>query len=431
MTSTAIRPKRVSSLRSLAVLALMYAAFISLGLPDSLLGASWPVMQPDFGVPYGLAGVASMVVAVGTIVSSFNGGLLVQRLGAGALTRISVAMTATALCGFSLAPSFGWLLVFAVPLGLGAGAVDAALNHFVATHYKAHHMNWLHSFWGVGAMTGPVIVARFIAGGGSWRDGYLAVSLIQGFLVALLLAAIPLWREIEGRKPLPPGEGDGPKRDDQHGETGQREGAGILGPRPGLRSVYRLPGATYAMLTFLMYAGVETTMGLWGSSFLVKARSFGAVDAAFGVSLFYGSLTAGRILSGFASMRVSGEWMIRASLIVILAGAAHLVFSSPSAAATLLGFALVGLGCAAIFPMMLHLTPQRFGARWAPVMMGAQMGTAYTGAMFLPPAFGFGTERIGLWILPFAILIFTAGMLICTERLNALGAADKLEHAVR
>lgn len=390
----------------------MYAAFISLGLPDSLLGVSWPVMQPEFGVPYGLAGVASMVIAVGTIVSALSGGLLIQRLGAGALTRVSVAMTALALLGFSAAPSFGWLLLAAVPLGLGAGAVDAALNHFAATYYKAHHMNWLHSFWGVGAMTGPVIAARIISSGGSWRGGYLAVSLIQALILALLVAAIPLWREMEQRPPRTGVRGGTEVPSESEG------GSKAPADKPRLRALSRVPGALPAVLTFLFYSGVEVTMGLWGSSFLVKARGFGAADAAFGVSLFYGSLTAGRILSGFVSMKAGGPAMIRGSLLLIFAGAWVLMLVSGSGAAALLGFALTGLGCAAIFPTMIHLTPQRFGPIWAPVMIGAQMGVAYTGAMLLPPAFGLLAESIGLGILPAAVLIYAAGMLVCTEFLN-------------
>lgn len=407
--------RRSNALRSSVILALMYAAFISLGLPDSILGAAWPVMQPDLGVPYSYAGVIAMVVASGTIVAAFFGGVLIQRLGAGALARLSVTLTALALFGFSFAPSFEWFLLFGVPLGLGGGAVDAALNHTVATHYKAHHMNWLHSFWGVGAMSGPIIMARVLATGGHWRSGYLTVAVIQSCLVVILLATIPMWREMEGRSsPARARSGGGASP----GPADPVEGAESPAPKARLRQTFRLPGAWAAMLTFWFYAGVEGTTGLWGSSFLAKARSFGLAEAAFGVSLFFGSLTVGRVLAGFVSMKVSETRMIRASLILVIAGAVTVLLSSGAGALALLGLAAVGLGCAAIFPSMLHLTPRRFGARWAPMMMGVQMASAYTGATLLPPAFGWITGGERLWLLPVALLICASGMLFCTEWLN-------------
>ena len=253
-------------MRSRLILALMYVSFISLGLPDSLLGASWPVMQPDLDVPHGFAGIASMVIAGGTIIASFFSGPLIQRWGTGSLTRISVTMTALALLGFSLAPSFAWLLLMAIPLGLGGGAVDAALNHVVATHYEAHHMNWLHCFWGVGAMTGPLIMTRFIADGGEWRGGYLAVSFIQALLVAVLFASIPLWRQMEKGATSPSVEEAGRQRDPQ----GPGEGPGDREAITGFRKLLRLPGVYPLLITFLLYTGIEGTVGLWASSFLSR-----------------------------------------------------------------------------------------------------------------------------------------------------------------
>lgn len=434
-------------IRSGLFLALIYASFISLGLPDSLLGSSWPVMQPDLGVPYTYAGVASMVVAAGTIVASFFSGQLIRSLGTGNLTRVSVAMTAAALLGFSLAPSFGWLLLLAIPLGLGGGAVDAALNHFVATHYKAHHMNWLHCFWGVGAMTGPLIMARFIAASGGWRGGYLAVSLVQGLLLAILLVSIPLWRQMEqaangltsGAKTVSGPEGEGaaleggksPRaRDDAAHPRGRAPGDGDdavreserrareqSGGRITLRAVLRLPGTYPLLIAYLLYTGIELTVGLWGSSFLTKARAFGAVEAAFGISVFYGSLTLGRILSGFLSMKMSEPSLIRSGLLAIVLGAVSML-SFESAIVSTLSFAIVGLGCAPIYPAMLHQTPRRFGAEWAPVLMGMQMAVAYTGATLLPPLFGLVTAGRNMWLLPLVVLIYAGVMLVCTEMAN-------------
>lgn len=459
---------------SILFLALMYVTFISLGLPDSLLGASWPVMQPDLGVPYSYAGIASMVVAGGTIVASFFSGHLIQRLGTGTLTRVSVAMTAVALLGFSQTRSFAWLLMMAVPLGLGGGAVDAALNHFVATHYKAHHMNWLHCFWGVGAMAGPLIMAQFIADGDHWRRGYLAVSLIQGMLVAVLFASMPLWRRMEhasgtqaaanqpnqagpspkhgGEAPTPGASqaGTAPVQDapgiqnvqdthdiqvvddvldtrDTQDTRGTRETQttrdtqGAHGRGSGMADIVgHLPRVWPLLLSFLLYTGIEATAGLWGSSFLVRARGFGVSEAASGVSLFYGSLTVGRIVAGFVSMKMSDARLIRLSLLIILAGAGALLIPW-SHGLSLLGLAVVGLGCAPIYPAMLHQTPGRFGAELAPVLMGMQMAVAYTGSTFLPPAFGLVTAGQRLGLLPFVVLLYAAVMLGCTEMINRNG----------
>lgn len=398
----AAKLQRLRRIRSGLFLALIYASFISLGLPDSLLGSAWPVMQSDLDVPYTFAGIASMVTAGGTIVASFFGGSLIQRLGTGNLTRVSVAMTALALLGISQVPSFGWLILWAIPLGLGGGAVDAALNHFVATHYKAHHMNWLHCFWGVGAMTGPLIMARFIAVGSVWRGGYLTVGLIQASLLAILLVSIRLWREMEQGATLPQAAG--------------ADGSAATGSR-GLGGVLRLPGIYPVLIAYLLYTGIELTVGLWGSSFLAKARALGPVEAAFGTSVFFGSLTLGRMVSGFLSMRMSEAALVRSGLLTIVAGGVvMLAFAAPAMA--IFSLALVGLGCAPIYPAMLHQTPRRFGPEWAPTLMGIQMAVAYTGATFLPPLFGWITAGQAMGLLPIVVLIYAAVMLVSTELAN-------------
>lgn len=400
-------------------LALIYATFVSLGLPDSLLGAAWPVMQPDLGVPYSFAGVVSMMIAGGTIVASFSSGSLIRRLGSGAVTRASVAMTAVALFGFSQSPSFGWLVLMAIPLGLGGGAVDAALNHFVAIHYQAHHMNWLHSFWGVGAMTGPLIMSRFIGAGGDWQGGYLAISLIQVALAAVLFASVPLWRRMErarasAQAAIPPPAGELMVKGVGNGASAAADDPGVQKGKVGVGGILRLPGVGAALLAFLFYCGLEATMGLWGSSFLVKARGFDVVAGAFGVSLFYGSLTVGRFISGFVAMKMSNAWLIRAGLLTILAGAG-VMFLPVGGAIPLVGFGLVGLGCAPIYPAMIHETPRRFGEDVAAGLIGIQMGVAYTGSTFLPPAFGLVTSGQYMGLLPVVVLLYAAVMLFSTR----------------
>ncbi len=418
------------------LLALIYVAFISLGLPDSLLGTGWPMMQPDFGVPYGFAGIVSMIIAGGTILSSLLSGRFIKRFGTANTTRFSVLATAVALIGFFIAPSFVWLLLFAIPLGLGGGAVDAALNHFIAAHYKAHHMNWLHCFWGIGAMTGPLVMSGVIQGNGSWRDGYLIVGIVQGALVVLLFAARPLWRLAGDMQSVTEPATSHTEATtvevvaDKLSAAGSADKAASLNKtladedttlNKTLARKLRPSGLIPVLATFLFYCGTESTMGLWGSSFLVKAKGVGVPQAAFWVSMFFASITLGRFLSGFVSMKLKNVTIIRIGVVLVVLGGILLVLPLP-ATITALGFLLVGLGCAPIYPSMLHETPRRFGAVAAASLMGIQMAVAYTGSTFLPPLFGLVAGESHLWLFPFVILGFGLMMLLGTERANRIFA---------
>ncbi len=385
-------------------LIIIYASFISLGLPDSLLGVAWPVMQPGYHVPFGYAGFVSMVISGATILSSLLSGKLIKQFGTGKLTFISVFLTAAALLGFSFAPSFLWLLFLSVPLGLGAGAVDSGLNEYVAEHYKAHHMSWLHCFWGVGAMLGPILMSRYIAHENSWRDGYLTVSIVQFALVAVLFFTLPLWDRAAGTSGENASETEAKE---QKAETARK---GLLYP-------LKVKGVKVALVSFLFYCGVESTMGLWGSSFLVRAKGLDAATAAAWVSSFYGSITVGRLITGFVTMKVGNKTLIRMGELTILAGAILLILPLPNYFSPA-GFVLIGLGCAPIFPCMLHETPVRFGKEDAQVIMGFQMSTAYAGATFLPPVFGFITSNTNMTVLPIFILIYIIAMIISSEKMN-------------
>jgi len=389
-------------------LLIIYLAFISLGLPDSMLGAAWPVMQLEYGAPVEMAGVLSMVIVAGTIISSLASEQILRRLGTGMVTLISVAVTAVALLGFYFAPSILWLAVLALPLGLGAGSVDAGLNNYVATHYKAHHMSWLHCFWGVGAMLGPIIMSRFIAGGSSWRNGYLVVAIVQFVLVAVLFFTLPMWKRAERGRENP---GEGPEATTD-GLLAYPDS--IAGQKP-----LKIKGVKAALLTFLFYVGVEATVGLWGSSFLVNIKDLSAATAAGWVSMYYGGITAGRLLTGFVTFRFSNRDLIRAGLAVSLAGAVLLVMPLP-AVYSLIGFILVGLGSAPIFPCMLHETPARFGKEHSQKIMGYQMAVAYTGGALLPPLLGWVAARTTFAIFPFVIVVYIIVMLISSESINAL-----------
>ncbi|MCE3201391.1 MFS transporter [Paenibacillus sonchi] len=391
-------------------LIIIYLAFISLGLPDSMIGAAWPMMRPDFGAPVDAAGLLSMIVVAGTIVSSLASSVVLNKLGTGKVTFISVAVTAFALLGFSYSPSILWLAVLSFPLGLGAGSIDAGLNNYVATHYKAHHMSWLHCFWGVGAMLGPIIMSRYIAAGDSWRQGFLTVSLIQFALVVLLFIALPLWKRAEPADQAPDGQI-------------QQE---IISPQVPGTGVLRIKGVKLALTTFLFYCGVEATLGLWGSSFLVNVKELSAATAAGWVSLYYGGITVGRLITGFVTFRFNNRQLIRTGILVSLLGALLLVLPLP-AIFSLFGFILVGLGSAPIFPCMLHETPARFGKEHSQKIMGYQMAMAYTGGAFLPPMLGWIAARSSFMILPFMLVGYIIVMLISSEKINAVMKKRKEE----
>jgi fucose permease len=386
-------------------LILIYFAFISLGLPDSLLGVGWPVMQPEFGVPFSAAGFVAMIISGGTIISSLLSGRIIQRFGTGKVTFVSVLMTALALLGFSLAPAFWWLMLMAVPLGLGAGSVDSGLNEYVAEHYKAHHMNWLHCFWGIGAMTGPLIMSGIISADRSWRSGYMTVGIIQMVLVAVLFFSLPLWSKVQEPEHL----ADQTQTDAPAQEPIKR----------GLFYPLQIPGVKFVMVAFLFYCGIEGSMGLWGSSYLVQVRGLEAATAAAWVSTFYGSITVGRFISGFITMKLSNKALIRIGEVMILAGVILMFLPLPDIFA-MLAFSLIGLGCAPIFPGMLHETPVRFGRENAQMVMGFQMATAYVGATFLPPFFGFIADGTRFWLLPVFLLVYVIAMSGGSESINRM-----------
>lgn len=386
-------------------LIIIYLSFISLGLPDSLLGAAWPVMQADFGAPFGVAGVLSIIIAVGTIISSLASGTLMKRVGTGQITLVSCMLTAAALLGFYYAPSIIWLMVLALPLGLGAGSVDAALNNYVAVHYKAHHMSWLHCFWGVGATLGPIIMAGFIREDNLWRSGYLTVALIQLALVVLLFITLPLWKRME--------KVQGQKAVDEIGISDHPHDVNSS-ERP-----LRMKGVKLTLMTFLFYSGAEATVGLWGSSFLVNIKDLPAGVAAQWISMYYGGITVGRFITGFVTLKVSNRVLIRSGLLIALAGGLLLILPVPTLF-SLIGFMLIGLGFAPIYPCMLHETPARFGKVQTQKLMGYQMAVAYTGTTILPSMLGWIAAMTTIAILPSFIAIYILFMLFGSERVNRI-----------
>ena len=376
-------------------LIVIYAAFISLGLPDSLLGVAWPVAQKEFGASLGDAGIISMVISVGTVVSSLFSSKLLKRFGVGKVTAVSVLMTALALLGFSFVPAFVFMILLAIPLGLGAGAVDSGLNEYVAEHYESRHMSWLHCFWGVGAMAGPLIMSQYMSLGVDWRMGYLTVAIIQFVLVAVLIATLPLWNKVAEKTSQKKQEADA------NGENpGEPEREADLDPpiasgKGGFLGPLKIKGAKVALISFFLYCGVEMTLGLWGSSFLITEKGIDAAAAAQWVSLYWGGLTAGRLVSGFLAIRFNNQQMIRIGELTVLLGVVCLLLPLPQFVC-LIGFILVGAGCAPIYPCMLHETPVRFGKEDAQSMMGFQMAVCYTGSTLLPPFFGLVATKVNV-----------------------------------
>ena len=376
------------------LLAIIYIAFISLGLPDSLLGAAWPVMHEDLGAPLSYAGIISMIIAFGTVVSSLQSDRLTLWLGTGKVTAISVAMTATALLGFSASSEFWMLCLWAIPYGLGAGGVDAALNNYVALHYRSWHMSWLHCMWGVGAATGPYIMGMALEMGTGWPAGYHIIAVMQVVLTIILFASLPLWKE---------------RKDEVQADSGHKR-------KPlSLREIFWIPGAREILVAFFCYSAVEQTCGLWASSFLNLRKGISAEQAASFGAMFFIGITVGRAINGFLAMRMHDESMIRMGQVLILLGIVTVMLPAGDAVA-LVGLILIGLGCAPIYPCIIHSTPTHFGKDKSQAIIGVQMAAAYIGTMLMPPLFGILANHLSISLLPIYLLVLLAIMAFMHER---------------
>lgn len=388
------------------LLVIIYISFISLGLPDALLGSAWPSMYGQMGVSVSYAGIVSMIIAGGTIISSLYSDKIIRRFGTGVVTAVSVCMTAVALLGFSISDEFWHLCLWAIPYGLGAGSVDAALNNFVALHYESRHMSWLHCFWGIGATVGPYIMGICLTGGLGWNSGYLSIAVIQVALTAALFVSLPMWKKMNQKTEEKQGE---------HSSLGMRE-------------LIKLPGAKAVLCAFFCYCALESTTGLWASSYLVLEKGISAEKAATWASLFYMGITFGRLISGFITNKLGDIKMVR--LGQIIAGFGVLILFLPlGEMVTILGLIAIGLGCAPIYPSLLHETPENFGPELSQAIMGMQMACAYVGSTFMPPVFGFIAEHISIRFYPLYLLLFVVIMVMMVEKLNRVSKKEKINGA--
>ena len=396
------------------LLLIIYLSFISLGLPDALLGSAWPIMHEELKVPLSYSGSVYMLISCCTILSSLKSESLNRRFGTGKITAFSVLLTALAIFGFSMSRSFYMLLLFAIPYGLGAGSVDAALNHYVALHYSSRHMNWLHCMWGIGASIGPYIMGFVLQRGYSWSKGYFLIGMLQAGLTFLLFLSLGLWKEKEEDM------NDLVKVEMHEGEEGKKALS--------FREILRIPGAKECIASFFFYCAIEQTIGLWSGSFMVYSLRIDAKLAASFVALFYFGITFGRFLAGIFSAKWKDEELILGGIAILFLGIALLFPAGLSSGKQLFGMELrqvfvilsllfMGLGCAPIYPAIIHSTPYNFGAENTSALIGKQMASAYIGSLSLPPIFGVLAKNFGTELFPFYAVVLGIAMLYMYKQL--------------
>lgn len=393
------------------LLAIIYLSFISLGLPDSLIGSAWPIMHVDLGVSMSSAGIITIIISVGTIIASFFSNALTNKLGTGLVTAISVTFTALGLIGFSFAKAFWMLCVFAIPYGLGAGAVDAALNNYVALNYPARHLSWLHCMWGVGASISPYIMSFALTGGLGWGSGFRIVFYIQISLSAILFFTLPVWKKCVKKSSNFENNID---RISKNGAIEQTEQKKVS-----TASVFGIKGIYLVFIAFFAYCAMEQTAGLWATSYLVNYKGIEATVAAKFASFFYIGITLGRGISGFFAEKLGDKRLIRFGTIIILIGILLVAIPTSVSWPSLVGLIVIGLGCAPVYPAIIHSTPDNFGKENSQAVIGVQMAFAYIGITAMPPLFGLIAEKINIGLYSAYLLVFALLMLVMCEVLNA------------
>ena len=388
----------------LLILGVIYLAFIGLGAADALFGSAWPTIQGQMDVPISYAGIVSMLIASGTITSSLLSDRLIKRFGAGKVVVCGVLLSATVLFGFSFANSFWMLCLLAYPLGLGGGAIDATSNNHVALHYSSRAMSWLHCLWGLGAVISPIIMGQLLTGGAQWNSGYRVISFLQIAVAVAVLLSLPLWKK---------------QSKDVSEEISKA-------PALGLSQIFRVRGVKHILVTMFALCAVEMTAALWASTYLVRQRGVEPEIAASYAALFFIGITVGRFVSGFVADKVGDRNMIRIGIGTIFFGILAIGLPITSDVLALNGLIIVGLGCAPIFPAVIHATPTNFGKIKSQSIIGVQMASAYTGTTLMPPLFGLIADHISIGLFPVFLLVMTILMLVMSEGLNRLVAKDPI-----
>lgn len=374
-----------------AVLAVIYVVFISLGLPDSVFGVTWPVMHTDFGAPESFASVFSVVTGICSGGVSFIAGKLIRKFGTPNVTFFSILLTAVGLVGISFSPNIWLVMIFTVILSYGAGAIDTGLNNYVSLHYEARHMSWLHCFWGIGVTLSPIIMSFFLKGDGtSWRSGYRVISLIQLSIAALVLFSLKKWK----------------KFDTAAAETAQSS----TGEKP---KIFKTKGLLTSILSLGCYCSMEFLLGTWGASYLVNVYAVSADVAAKWVSAYYGGIMLGRLISGFISMKVSDKNLIRGGALFSLTGMILLLL--PLGKISFCGLLLIGIGFGPVFPSVLHSVPERFGHEFSADITGYHMGGAYAVGFATQLTFGYAATASTFKITPFVLLVFVTLLFTLNE----------------
>jgi fucose permease len=387
------------------LLAVIYLAFVSMGLPDALLGSAWPTIYGRMNVPVSYAGILTILIASGTVISSLLSNRMLRRFGTGVVTVFCTSLTAAALFGFSVSNAFWQLCLMAIPYGLGAGSIDAALNNYVALHYRSRHMSWIHFCWGVGATAGPYVMGAILTGGHAWNAGYRVVGIVQTVMTLCLLLSLPVWK----------------KNSPVKNKSGAADNAVTA------RGVLRKPGAKAALASFFCYCSLESSAGLWASSYMVLNRGITAETAAKWASIFYLGITIGRFLCGFITDKTGDKNMIRIGQGLMISGVLIMLLPFGNEVC-FLGLIMIGLGCAPVYPCLLHETPHNFGRDMSQAIMGIQMACAYTGSTLMPPLFGLIAEHAGIALYPIYLMIFAIVMLLMVEKLNAASRRTAVSH---
>lgn len=375
------------------LLAVIYIVFISLGLPDSLFGVSWPVVHTEFGLPENIASLYSIIMGVCTGGVSFVSGKLIRKFGTGKVTFLSTLLTVIGLIGISFSTNIFLMMLFSIILGFGAGAIDTGLNNYVSLHYKARHMNWLHCFWGVGVTVSPIIMSFFLADeNNSWRNGYRAIALIQFFIALIVLFTLKKWK-VESKT-----------------ETSENGNADIRGKS--FSELLRIKGVVISILSLGLYCSGEFMIGTWGATYAINVFAVSPDEAAKWVSLYYGGIMLGRIISGFVADKLSDNTLIKIGAICAAVGIIILIL--PFGASSLFGLLLVGIGYGPIFPSVLHSVPSKFGKNYSADITGYHMGGAYGIGFAVQLIYGYVASATSFAITPYILLALIIGVFVAT-----------------